>query len=105
MPVLRVFAALAVLGALLPATSARGQTPAQQAVEMAERLVREHDALDHRLDVLEKLIDDVLCRSSSTRTYSRRVRTSAAGSYRSWCFPTAACTPTSRRTTAVSSGS
>ncbi|MGD2215674.1 MAG: prolyl oligopeptidase family serine peptidase [Gemmatimonadales bacterium] len=57
---LRVFIALAALAALLPATSARGQTPAQQAVEMAERLVRAHDRLDHRLDVLEKLIDDVL---------------------------------------------
>ncbi len=56
----RVFVVLVALTAVLPATFAWGQTPAQQAVEMAERLVREHDALDHRLDILEKLIDDVL---------------------------------------------
>lgn len=60
MRVLRAFTALAALAALLPATSVRGQTAAEQALEMAEQLVRAHDNLDHRLDALAKMIDDVL---------------------------------------------
>jgi len=60
MRLLRGFTTLAAFAALLSAGWARAQTPAQQALERAEQLVRAHDNLDHRLDVLEKMIDDVL---------------------------------------------
>jgi dipeptidyl aminopeptidase/acylaminoacyl peptidase len=56
----RVLTALAAVAVLFPATSARAQTPAEQAAERAGELLQEHDNLRHRLDVLEKLIDDVL---------------------------------------------
>jgi dipeptidyl aminopeptidase/acylaminoacyl peptidase len=56
----RVLTALAVFGVLLPASWARSQTPAQEAAERAEQLIQAHDNLRHRLDVLEKLIDDAL---------------------------------------------
>ncbi len=59
MRLVRVFTVL-VAAALLPATWAWAQTPAEQAAERAEELLEEHENLDHRLDVLEKLIDDVL---------------------------------------------
>ncbi len=60
MHLLRIITGLAVLGALAHGTPARAQTPAELAAERAEELIGEHEGLDHRLDVLEKLIDDVL---------------------------------------------
>ncbi len=56
----RVFTTLAVIAALFTTTQAVAQTPGQQALERAEELVRAHDNLGHRVDILEKLIDDVL---------------------------------------------
>ena len=60
MRLFRLSIMVAALAALLPAAWAQAQTPAQEAAEGAERLLRAHDNLRHRLDVLEKLIDDVL---------------------------------------------
>jgi dipeptidyl aminopeptidase/acylaminoacyl peptidase len=57
---MRALTALAALGALLPVTPARAQTPAQQAAERAEQLLRANERLNHRLDMLQKLIDDAL---------------------------------------------
>jgi dipeptidyl aminopeptidase/acylaminoacyl peptidase len=60
MRLVRAITALTVLGAIFPITSIQAQTAAQQAAERTEQLLNEHEGLDHRLDVLEKLIDDVL---------------------------------------------
>ncbi|UCF18677.1 MAG: S9 family peptidase [Gemmatimonadota bacterium] len=51
--------ALVVLGALLPSPTP-AQTAAQEALEKAGQLLNAHEDLSHRVDVLEKLIDDVL---------------------------------------------
>ncbi len=58
---MRVFRLCAALFALtvLPVV-AGAQTPAEQAAENTERLIRANESLRHRLDVLEKLVDDVL---------------------------------------------
>jgi dipeptidyl aminopeptidase/acylaminoacyl peptidase len=45
---------------MLQTGAARAQTPAERAAESAEQLLQAHGNLRHRLDVLEKLIDDVL---------------------------------------------
>ncbi|HSG81936.1 MAG TPA: alpha/beta fold hydrolase [Gemmatimonadota bacterium] len=60
MRLLRVCMALAALSALANAPALRAQTPAQEAAEGTDRLLRAHESLNHRLDVLEKLVDDVL---------------------------------------------
>jgi len=54
----RALITLAFLGVI--AAPLRGQTPAQQAAENTERLLRANESLRHRLDVLEKLVDDVI---------------------------------------------
>lgn len=56
----RILTALLACGALLSNLPAIAQTPTDQAAEGLERLLRAHENLGHRLDVLEKLIDDVL---------------------------------------------
>jgi dipeptidyl aminopeptidase/acylaminoacyl peptidase len=60
MRLLRLITALAALSALVTAPALHGQTPAQEAAEGTDRLLRAHESLNHRLDVLEKLVDDVL---------------------------------------------
>jgi dipeptidyl aminopeptidase/acylaminoacyl peptidase len=57
---IRVATTLLAIGVLLFPTTASTQTAAQQAAEATEELLQSHEGLRHRLDVLEKLIDDVL---------------------------------------------
>lgn len=56
----RLFAAVTVLVSPVTAAPVLAQSAAQETLERAEQLVRAHESLNHRLDVLEKLIDDVL---------------------------------------------
>lgn len=58
----QLHSALTVSAALLlaMATPTWAQTPAQQALERADQLLEAHESLRHRLDIVEKLIDDVL---------------------------------------------
>jgi dipeptidyl aminopeptidase/acylaminoacyl peptidase len=56
----RLFTAVTIVVSPVTAAPVLAQTAAQEALEKAEQLVRAHEGLNHRLDVLEKLIDDVL---------------------------------------------
>ncbi len=56
-PALTLAAALATLSSATPAPA---QTPAEQAAEGVEQLLGANEVLRHRLDVLEKLVDDVI---------------------------------------------
>lgn len=56
--IIRAAAAAAVLVVFW--TPARAQDPGQETLDASRRLLRQHDALNHRLDQLAKSIDDVL---------------------------------------------
>ena len=60
MRAVRLLTTLAAIAALLPAPSALAQTTDPQDEKPTDRLLEAHENLRHRIDVLEKLIDDVL---------------------------------------------
>ncbi len=108
MRAVRVLTTLVAIAALLPAPSALAQTTDPQDEKPTDRLLEAHENLRHRIDVLEKLIDDVLWneRVGDVAVVEKvRIYGPPLANEPDWCCRTAACTPTSPPTTAASSGS